>query len=684
MRFLNAGLQDNVVSLYDKTKTTIAGRVAQKIINSNQVLGPPLTRFIDVQTEAGLTPVGPAYCSPTGRLFIPSAVTTGLGTIALYQFDLTTGAYSYVGKISYSMPATPTTTHTMRGFKVDDTGATWKIFILTTGSVLINGGLFMLNGIVQADFIPVAFPTIPFATGSNQRAVYFLQNPASLGAAHAMTSGIGIPLDTAAKKVYVHNGAAAVHQYHVFDYSGTPDNPGLTATISVGTPAVVTANGHGYNAGDQITFTTTGTLPVGLGSGVNYFVRNPTANTFEVSTTSGGAGVNTTGAGTGTHTVRRTFGITGSFPYYATGNLPALTGTLLLTNSEDRKVPSSGPNAGQGCASFGSSTAIYEGLLSELTVGATTWPSLRTVNTIGNGLDIVAPTATFYQYSEVVDRCIYVTNTAKFVVKPFQNSVIENVFGSLSNQYLELAANPVVNFGLSAISGFEIQSGILFAVSSASGQRGILFMDFRSDYRYDYSYVISKVLTVDNAVLKFLTTLEELFDDTSPMVFFYRTSGFDSAAGGWTSIETAKDLSSIGSAAQVQFKVMFNSTNEDVSTPAQIRDLILGYEPLSMSSMNWEASRDLSSSGSPTDVVFRLKAAYTATVPALKFVATDLANAVLVSHTTTAQAANFAYSADGGTTWLPLGTIPNTVGTLVRYRFTSPPGVDIRPALKEA
>jgi hypothetical protein len=44
----------------------------------------------------------------------------------------------------------------------------------------------------------------------------------------------------------------------------------------------------------------------------------------------------------------------------------------------------------------------------------------------------------------------------------------------------------------------------------------------------------------------------------------------------------------------------------------------------------------------------------------------------------------FEYSTNNGTTWNPLGTIPNTVGTLVRYTFTSPPGVDIRPGLKES
>jgi hypothetical protein len=33
---------------------------------------------------------------------------------------------------------------------------------------------------------------------------------------------------------------------------------------------------------------------------------------------------------------------------------------------------------------------------------------------------------------------------------------------------------------------------------------------------------------------------------------------------------------------------------------------------------------------------------------------------------------------------LALGTIPNVIGTLVRYNFTSPPGVDIRPSIKDS
>jgi hypothetical protein len=76
-----------------------------------------------------------------------------------------------------------------------------------------------------------------------------------------------------------------------------------TCTMTVASPCVVTKAGHGLVANQEIEFTTTGALPTGLTAGTKYFVRNETANTFEVSLTSGGASINTTGTQSGTHTL---------------------------------------------------------------------------------------------------------------------------------------------------------------------------------------------------------------------------------------------------------------------------------------------------------------------------------------------------------------------------------------------
>lgn len=81
---------------------------------------------------------------------------------------------------------------------------------------------------------------------------------------------------------------------------------GQTFTITIASPGVVTLNSHGFAADTPLLLTTTGALPTGLTAGNVYYVRSPTANTFELSATSGGASINTSGSQSGTHTATRT------------------------------------------------------------------------------------------------------------------------------------------------------------------------------------------------------------------------------------------------------------------------------------------------------------------------------------------------------------------------------------------
>lgn len=76
-----------------------------------------------------------------------------------------------------------------------------------------------------------------------------------------------------------------------------------TVTITIASPGVISWTAHGLMVANcPVVFTTTGALPTGLTAGTIYFVRNPTANTFEVSATSGGASINTSGVQSGIHT----------------------------------------------------------------------------------------------------------------------------------------------------------------------------------------------------------------------------------------------------------------------------------------------------------------------------------------------------------------------------------------------
>ena len=144
-------------------------------------------------------------------------------------------------------------------------------------------------------------------------------------------------------------------------------------------------------------------------------------------------------------------------------------------------------------------------------------------------------------------------------------------------------------------------------------------------------------------------------------------------------------MSGLSISGQVQFKITFNVQSTGKSSPIQVSGLLLGYEANEELSDNWEYSYDDSSTSVPTRVGFRLKSTYATSIPtSLRFRAYDLSGSLLITQSITSNPSNFQYSTDGGTTWLSLGTIPNVVGTLVRYNFTSPPGVDVRPSLKDS
>lgn len=679
-------LTEDVVTSYDQTKTTVLGRARSKIIGGNTALGPQLTKFIDVFTDTASftsqTPSGAMHLTENGRLFIASSPSGGLLPIILYSFNLSTGETSFIGKISVPLANAAATTHTIRGLKVSDVGTTgWKIFIATTGSVLVNGGLYVANSINLADFVPSG-TTISFATGSNQKACYFLQSSSAVGPSHLMTQAAGVINDYTNSLVYLHNGVSATHQYHWFDYSGTLDCPGQTFTITIASPGVITATAHGYNNNDQVTLSTTGALPTGLAGSTVYFARNVTANTLELSATSGGASINTTGTQSGTHTIRRAFGITTSLTYDKTGNLPALVGTLLLTNDDDLVIPNSGINTSLPCASFLTSSQVYRGRLSELTSGAITWPNLESYNILSN--TISTPTATFGSYSETLQKWFYVTNTTKVIIKPDGNNIIDRVFGSLFNEVLEAIPLDTVNFGFPAIVGFEQRHGWVLISSSTAGVRGITVADIRSDAMFDYSMVISPVIEVNSATLKSIGTIESLFEQTGTMEFYYRTSGFGSSTGGWININEAEDLN-IALGTQVQFKVLFDIANEDASTPAQIIALIMGITNIESMSDNWIGSYPNTSEGSPTRIAFRLQHAYTTVVPELIVDVYTDGDVLVASKSTLSDATEFEYSSNNGSSWNSLGTIPNTaLTTELRLNMASPPGVPVRARIREA
>jgi hypothetical protein len=78
---------------------------------------------------------------------------------------------------------------------------------------------------------------------------------------------------------------------------------GQTITVTIASPCVLTLSaGNAPAEGSRIILQTTGALPSGLSAGTNYYVRNPSGTTCNLSTTPTGSLLNTSGSQSGTHT----------------------------------------------------------------------------------------------------------------------------------------------------------------------------------------------------------------------------------------------------------------------------------------------------------------------------------------------------------------------------------------------
>lgn len=280
------GIQASTQTSYaNNGVTTLLGRMFSKTVAGSVSIGNAMNGFIDCQTVAGFTPQA-VYLSPnTGRLFILSTASIA-PSVGLWTFNITTGSYSYVGKIIANLPNVATTTHTIRGFAVNDTVTNFQVVIATTASVLINGGAFVAYA--PLSFFTAGGTQIYAASGSGQTAIYLLQGYDYVGVNHNWTTlwggDIAYLSSNAAynTKLYVLNNTIAAPQVGAWDLAITPTVAGLvtngvtslTGGYSSATYGVSTAcycqmsslNGYQLGAGaDQVAFMNgTAAVPTGL------------------------------------------------------------------------------------------------------------------------------------------------------------------------------------------------------------------------------------------------------------------------------------------------------------------------------------------------------------------------------------------------------------------------------------
>lgn len=159
------------------------------------------------------------------------------------------------------------------------------------------------------------------------------------------TTTTGSGTHTAVVTPQVRAGDRAVYNMHNPYFPGQDDTtpPQFSnVTITNASPAVVTWTGSNFNAGNPVTFETTGTLPSPLVAGQTYYViaAGLTANTFEISATIGGAAINTTSAGSGTHTgfVNGDCTQSGIFNLFCRGNLYANNNQFANNDTDGRPI----------------------------------------------------------------------------------------------------------------------------------------------------------------------------------------------------------------------------------------------------------------------------------------------------------------------------------------------------------
>lgn len=693
--------------VYDKTKLSTFGNVSQRTLSGKTCYGPGLTKFINVQTDFSAIPItlsGFEHTTTNNRKFIASTVTGGIISIALYTVDTVTGSTSAIGRIQAVLPNAAATTHTLRSIRVVDSGVTgWKIFLGTVGSVVVNGGVFLVNNVDLADFNFSPTPNVFYSALSNDiKATYFIQDPTALGVNNSITTLIGFGYASTLNQIISAKGTAASLSHDGFSTNTAPSVLSQTCTApTVNASPTFTLTAHGYNANDMVVISAN--APGGFTASNQtsqqtvYFVRNPLANTFELSATSGGASINATTATT--PTIVRAWG-TSTNCYVAarkTGTIATgFAGTALLLDNNQIITPADGSNSGILSYFLATSTNFYCWQLTNISSGATTLPTALGVNNTGTGIDYIAPTTVTARYSEQVGKIIYTSASFAVYMKSWVNSNISHSFGSQITTWLENnSSSTAAYFRGNTVTGLSTQMGWVYITINTTGQRGILAIDVRSDNSFNYSYMISPVRFVGPSIAKFISTYEKLFNITDSAEFSYRTAQTSSdpifatdVSGTWTLISTADDLSSITLQNYVQIKVTWDVATFLSGIPTQIYELLIGYDSLTDNSMNWYPSVDGSTqaSGSPSDTVWELRTAYSTTVPTLYSYDFDKSTFSAVGSVlnTSSNPTNFNYSTDGGTTWLPLGTIPNVVGTRIRRRRSSPPGVDVITSLRES
>jgi hypothetical protein len=236
------------------------------------------------------------------------------------------------------------------------------------------GGTGRVIAIVQAPVAPGgavelfrtgAFPTVTGVTTPTPITTFTLKTPAVANAfsaagtntTHGLTAGTPVKFSgascnasgtaiTVGTTYFVSATGLTTTAFRVATTAtGTAINTpagALNCTVTSAAPTVFTATAHGLAVGNRLSFTS-GTLPTGFAVDTDYFVASvPSANTFTLAATSGGAGIAATANGSGTYSmVNSTPLSSGTLAEGETAEVLSYTQSLASMSLYARYVPAS-------------------------------------------------------------------------------------------------------------------------------------------------------------------------------------------------------------------------------------------------------------------------------------------------------------------------------------------------------
>jgi hypothetical protein len=155
----------------------------------------------------------------------------------------------------------------------------------------------------------------------------------SSGLAAALNSDPGADSEDYLTPILTKSGPLASNSEATATVFTMPTANFIPSNVNTST-SVITITGSDYTDGQQVQFTTSGTLPGGLALNTNYWIVNSTTNTFQVSLSLGGAAVTLTSQGTGTHTINLCHGLVNNREVSISGvvgSIPDVNGDAIVT-----------------------------------------------------------------------------------------------------------------------------------------------------------------------------------------------------------------------------------------------------------------------------------------------------------------------------------------------------------------